>query len=200
MATCHLGSDCPAPSRNGWTIEADWGNNAVSFPFSGPEQKIMTDCPCGSTLPLESCCGPILAGGPAATAEALMRSRYSAYVQCDVDHLERSLAPEARTDHDRKAAEQWAKSVEWLGLTVQGTTGGGENDTTGTVEFTAHFRQNGAEHTHHETGNFRRFEGTWVYVDGKMHNQPVVRGPKIGRNDPCPCGSGKKYKHCCGQG
>lgn len=27
----------------------------------------------------------------------------------------------------------------------------------------------------------------------------VVKGPKIGRNDPCPCGSGKKYKHCCGR-
>jgi len=30
--------------------------------------------------------------------------------------------------------------------------------------------------------------------------QPFVRQPKIGRNDPCPCGSGKKYKNCCGKG
>ena len=30
--------------------------------------------------------------------------------------------------------------------------------------------------------------------------EPVRRGPKVGRNDPCPCGSGKKYKHCCGRG
>jgi hypothetical protein len=30
--------------------------------------------------------------------------------------------------------------------------------------------------------------------------QPVVREPKIGRNDPCPCGSGKKHKKCCGKG
>jgi uncharacterized protein YecA (UPF0149 family) len=29
--------------------------------------------------------------------------------------------------------------------------------------------------------------------------QPVVKPPKTGRNDPCPCGSGKKYKKCCGQ-
>ena len=27
----------------------------------------------------------------------------------------------------------------------------------------------------------------------------IVKGKKIGRNDPCPCGSGKKYKHCCGK-
>jgi uncharacterized protein len=29
--------------------------------------------------------------------------------------------------------------------------------------------------------------------------RPQKRGPRIGRNDPCPCGSGKKYKHCCGK-
>ena len=29
--------------------------------------------------------------------------------------------------------------------------------------------------------------------------QPVKKGPKTGRNDPCPCGSGKKFKHCCGK-
>ena len=53
-----------------------------------------------------------------------MRSRYTAYVLCDVDHLERSLAPEVRTDHDRKAAAQWAKSVDWLGLSILATQGG----------------------------------------------------------------------------
>jgi len=160
----------------------------------------MTDCPCGSAKSLETCCGPILAGGPAPTAEALMRSRYAAYVLCDIDHLERSLAPEARTDHDRKAAEQWAKSVEWLGLSILSAENGSGEDQTGTVEFAARFRQGGLEQTHHETSNFRRHDGSWVYVDGKMHNKPVVRsGPKIGRNDPCPCGSGKKYKQCCGK-
>ena len=35
---------------------------------------------------------------------------------------------------------------------------------------------------------------------GEGPRQPVKRGPKVGRNDPCPCGSGKKYKHCCGAG
>ena len=34
---------------------------------------------------------------------------------------------------------------------------------------------------------------------GKPVKQPVVKDDKIGRNDPCPCGSGKKYKKCCGK-
>ncbi|HVI51438.1 MAG TPA: YchJ family protein [Candidatus Sulfotelmatobacter sp.] len=160
----------------------------------------MSQCPCGSGKSLEDCCGPIIAGGPAATPEALMRSRYSAYVVCNIDHLERSIAAESRSDHDRDAAEQWAKSVEWQGLSVVSTQGGGEGQDTGSVEFQAKFRQGGMDQTHHETGNFRREGATWVYVDGKVHNKPLVRSqPKVGRNEPCPCGSGKKYKQCCGR-
>ncbi len=160
----------------------------------------MTQCPCGSGKALDACCGPILDGGPAATPEALMRSRYSAYVLCNVDHLERSLAPEARTDHDRKAAESWAKSVTWQGLNILSTSGGKGDDQTGVVEFECHFKENGIERVHHEVSNFRREDGGWFYVDGKVINRPVVRSaPKVGRNDPCPCGSGKKYKQCCGK-
>lgn len=160
----------------------------------------MTQCPCGSDKTLENCCGPILAGAPAPSPEALMRSRYTAYVLCDVDHLERSLDPKVRTDHDRKAAEVWAKSVEWLGLSILSTEGGGTGEQTGTVEFVARFRQGGMDQSHHETSNFRRLNDGWAYVDGKVHNKPVVRSsPKVGRNDPCPCGSGKKYKQCCGR-
>lgn len=126
-----------------------------------------------------------------------MRSRYSAYVLCEIDHLHHSLAPEARRDHDRKAAEEWSRAVDWLGLTVLSQEGGGPDDAEGVVEFAVRYRQDGTEQTHHETGRFRRHEDGWVYVDGKVHLKPVVRGPKVGRNDPCPCGSGKKYKHCC---
>ena len=35
--------------------------------------------------------------------------------------------------------------------------------------------------------------------DGTVKKEPVKVGKKVGRNDPCPCGSGKKYKHCCGR-
>ena len=37
-----------------------------------------------------------------------------------------------------------------------------------------------------------------LYLEQKKSNT-IVKGPKIGRNDPCPCGSGKKYKKCCGK-
>ena len=46
------------------------------------------------------------------------------------------------------------------------------------------------------------FNGGGTALSGKSRpeNAQVVRiTPKVGRNDPCPCGSGKKYKHCCGR-
>lgn len=160
----------------------------------------MSQCPCASGKTLESCCGPILGGAPAPSPEAAMRARYAAYVLCDIDHLDRSLTPESRADHDKKQAEQWAKSVEWLGLDILATSGGGQDDSEGMVEFSARFRQNGIEQTHHETSIFQRDGQGWLYANGKVHAEPVRRaGPKVGRNDPCPCGSGKKYKQCCGR-
>jgi len=157
----------------------------------------MSKCPCGSGKNLDQCCGPIIAGGPAASPEAMMRSRYSAYVLNETKHLENSLAPEARKDFDMAATESWAKAVEWLSLSILSTSAG---DQEGRVEFAAKFRQDGTEHTHHEDSRFRLHEGNWLYVDGNIIRNPVVRqGPKVGRNDPCPCGSGKKYKQCHGK-
>ncbi|MBC7906861.1 MAG: SEC-C domain-containing protein, partial [Rhodospirillaceae bacterium] len=61
----------------------------------------MTSCPCGSGRGLDACCAPILNGAAAPTPEALMRSRYTAFTQADLDYLETTLAPEAREDYDR---------------------------------------------------------------------------------------------------
>lgn len=158
-----------------------------------------TPCPCGSGSTLELCCGPILAGAPAPTAEALMRSRYSAFVLGDLDHVERTHAPEARAGFDRPDMEKTTRAVEWLGLTIAGTSDGGPDDETGTVEFFARFSENGQPNVHHERSTFRREEGRWVYVDGEFNPKGTPhRVMKVGRNDPCPCGSGKKYKKCCG--
>jgi SEC-C motif domain protein len=155
----------------------------------------MKVCPCGSGDSFEECCGPIVRGAPAATAQALMRSRYSAFTLGAFDHLESSLAPESRTQFSRTAAETMFKGVEWLGLEVRRVADGGAEDQTGTVEFVARFRESGREQVHHELASFRRDRGDWVYVDGKLLPRQVA---KVGRNDPCPCGSGKKFKKCCG--
>ncbi|MCC6302212.1 MAG: YchJ family protein [Gammaproteobacteria bacterium] len=162
----------------------------------------MTDtCPCGSGRDYPACCGPVIEGsGPAATAEALMRSRYSAFARGAIDHLEHSLHPDARADHDAEATRRWADKAEWQGLTIVATTGGGPDDDAGTVEFIASYRQKGVTHAHHEVGAFHRHQGRWYYTDGRMVTPGTQRneGPRVGRNEPCPCGSGRKYKKCCG--
>ena len=160
----------------------------------------MNNCPCGSGSAYEACCGPILAGGPAKTAEALMRSRYTAYVKRDYAHLGTSLSAEQRKDYSPDDSKRWAESSEWLGLTIHGTQQGGPDDTNGLVEFSARFKTNEKEQEHRETAIFSREQGRWVYAGHTPSPGTTIRRetPKIGRNDPCSCGSGKKYKKCCG--
>jgi SEC-C motif domain protein len=156
-------------------------------------------CPCGSTLPLDRCCGPLLDGEPAATAEALMRSRYTAHVLRRVDYLLATHDPATRGRVDRASVERWARDSEWLGLQIMSTTRGTPNDDDGIVEFRASYRAGGVPSVHHERSRFRRHHQRWFYTDGDaVKPTPARRAAEAGRNDPCPCGSGKKYKRCCG--
>lgn len=158
----------------------------------------MSQCPCGSGLGFGACCEPVITGAsPAASPEALMRSRYSAYAVGALDHLRDSLHPGHRGDYDEEGARRWAEGSEWLSLEVRDTDG---DDERGTVEFVATYRRKGEKRHHHEVGRFERHEGRWYYTDGRLVTPGTVRndGPRIGRNDPCVCGSGKKYKKCCG--
>ncbi len=158
----------------------------------------MTDCPCGSGRVLSECCGPYLSGERhAPTAEALMRARYSAFATRQIDYLEDSLLPETRHDFDREHVREWADSSQWIGLDVIGVTDGGEADTEGKVEFVAHFTVGGREHHHHELSRFVKRDDRWWYLDGTIVPPKPRIVTKIGRNEPCPCGSGKKYKKCC---
>ena len=129
-----------------------------------------------------------------------MRSRYSAYVTGAVDHVVSSHHPKTRDDVDRDGAESWSKEAVWRGLEIVGTEAGGEDDDTGMVEFIARYEANGAVVSHHEKSRFEKQDGSWYYVDGDIvRPQPKKRDqPKVGRNEPCPCGSGKKYKKCHG--
>ncbi len=166
----------------------------------------MEVCPCGSGLEYQACCGPYHAGeADAPTAEALMRSRYCAFVCKDMNYLRRTLEESKRPGFDIKEVERWNSGVTWKGLEIVSTNLGGEEDSTGTVQFQASFEQQGQEYDIVEKSRFRKVDGKWYYIEGKANrsprktHSPVVReSPKVGRNDPCPCGSGKKFKKCCG--
>lgn len=152
----------------------------------------MSTCPCGSKRNLDKCCGPIIAGEPAPTAEKLMRSRFTAFFHGNMDYV-------AKTQAEPLQADRGENPVEWVGLTVLGASGGGVGENSGTVEFKARFRHDGRFQVFHEISNFRREDGRWLYIDGiiKPHEDEVPTA-KTGRNDPCLCGSGRKYKKCCG--
>lgn len=163
-------------------------------------------CPCGSTLDLAACCGPILSGErPATTAEALMRARYTAYTQHNIDFIAGSTHPDGLADSDLEAMKAWSEAAGWQGLEILQTEAGGENDSRGLVEFIAHYEMGGVKHHHHEVSAFLKGQSGWQFRDGEVLHagpsekpKPVVNELKIGRNDPCHCGSGKKFKKCHG--
>ncbi len=160
----------------------------------------MNTCPCGSGLEYAVCCEPIITGKKAAeTAEQLMRARYSAHVQVAVDFLFESTHPEHREGYDHKGTRTWAEESEWHGLEILDTVQGGPQDETGEVVFVARFRDKNGVRTHRERARFQRQDKRWLFTEGTMEKQQPLSASKVGRNDPCPCGSGSKYKKCCGK-
>lgn len=151
-------------------------------------------CPCGSGLQYSACCHPYLTRAvPAPTPEALMRSRYTAYVRQDVDYLIATWYPEHHPQQWRDAIADSCRDTHWLGLTVLDAAAGSHAQE-GFVEFAARYTEPGRPTRPavlHERSRFLRLHDRWYYVDG-VHLQ-------TGRNARCPCGSGKKYKICCGQ-
>jgi SEC-C motif-containing protein len=160
------------------------------------------DIPVGDPDALEAFARPFISGkAQPATAAELMASRYVAYATGAIDYLIATHAPDTRHNVDRGETEKWSKQAEWQGLEIVRTDKGGPDDATGEVEFIARYRRDETDHVHHERSQFKRVDGRWFFIDGqRVGHAPVVRsGPKVGRNDPCPCGSGKKYKKCCGK-
>ncbi|PSN12765.1 hypothetical protein C7293_18775 [filamentous cyanobacterium CCT1] len=160
-------------------------------------------CPCGSGEGFGNCCQPYLLGREVApTAEALMRSRYTAYHQGDVDYLIATHHPTQRYGGQRAALVQSVATTRWLGLRVLATEAGQTSDARGAsqegerqgvVEFVAYYEDPKPGQVH-ERSRFVRQKERWFYVDGDAL-PPLV--PK--RGDPCWCGSGKKYKACHGR-
>lgn len=159
-------------------------------------------CICGVGESTETHCLPIIKGEKAAdTAEALMRARYTAYALGEVDFVLQTHTPEAGKDVDRAQTEAWSKNSKWLGLEVVQTEAGGPSDETGTVEFVARYKIKNIAIEHRERAKFEKRGGKWLFAEAEQLAGPPVKreGPRAGRNDPCPCGSGKKFKKCCGK-
>lgn len=163
----------------------------------------MTDnnqtCPCGSGRAVAECCGSIINGTrESQTAEELMRARYSAFVMGAIDFIVASTHSHTRKEIDLDFVREWSETSTWRGLEILETKV--INDNKAVVSFEAHFTQKGEDKTHREKSLFEREDGQWKFVTGDELKNPTVRyeTPKPGRNDPCPCGSGKKYKKCHG--
>ena len=157
-------------------------------------------CPCGSGKKYNECCEPIIKGTiKAPTAESLMRARYTSYVVHEIDFIISSCEEgEGIADIDKQATEDWSRQSTWHGLKILSTEKGTESDDEGVVEFTADYTLKQMRDVHHEIAGFKKINGEWKYVAGNIITTTVKReGRKVGRNEPCPCGSGKKYKQCC---
>jgi SEC-C motif domain protein len=121
------------------------------------------NCFCGSDKPFSACCKPLIAGqSTAVSAEALMRSRYCAYVMAAVDYLMATTHPSKRMNHNAKDILQWAKSNQWQRLEIL-------HADTFTVTFKAHYRDRTSRpQIHYEKSTFVRENGIWYYLDGEF--------------------------------
>ena len=135
---------------------------------------------------------------PAATAEELMRSRFTAHVVRDFRHLHRTYLGTARRPYVEEPVDK--TDVSWTRLVVHAHEAGSKPDSA-FVDFTAYHGDAGAEQALHEKSEFARIDGTWFYTRSVRFGPAPVKSdrPKVGRNEPCPCGSGRKFKHCCGR-
>ncbi len=164
------------------------------------EEWLEDGCPCGTGELFKNCCDPFISGAAVApTAEKLMRSRYSAFVVQEPEYIFETHNPETRDEVDLNEIAAWSTQSIWEGLSIIDTEKGGEKDKTGVVEFVARYTVKNKANHHHERSTFDHKDGKWWFTDGQLINDTVKReGRKVGRNEPCPCGSGKKFKKCCG--
>ncbi len=133
-----------------------------------------TRCPCGSGKPFSFCCEPAISGRkPAATAEALMRSRYTAFALGAVDYLINTTATRKRGPRDAELLSEQTQVTTWIGLKILDTQAGSASDQTGIVEFEAAFDSPEGSAILHERSNFEREQGLWVYTDGDVELLPA---------------------------
>lgn len=153
-------------------------------------------CLCGSGIEYAQCCGPFHSGAKKpATALALMRSRFTAYALHNADYLVATWDATVRPESIYFAKE----TVAWQRLEIGKTKKGGSKDAKGVVEFKAYYLQDGEEYVMTEISQFTQRAGGWFYLDGLVKSiAKVGLQTNQGKNAPCSCGSGKKFKRCCG--
>ncbi|QSX35145.1 YchJ family protein [Shewanella avicenniae] len=154
-----------------------------------PTNTLNKPCPCGSGTEYVNCCGQLhQQQATAQTPEQLMRSRYSAFVLKQYQYL-------LDTHHAdfcgalTVAQLAQAQPEQWLSLNVEAHS---MSANVGQVRFCAWYRDGGTIDAIHEQSNFVLEDGRWFYTDGEL-----LKVSLPGRNDPCVCGSGKKFKQCC---
>lgn len=154
-------------------------------------------CLCGSNLDYQNCCGLYHSGEKTPlTAEALMRSRFVAYAMHNGDYLKATWDV-----NKRPAAIDFSKdTAQWQRLEIVSVNKGGINDDKGVVEFKAYYVLEGKEGVMNETSRFKKVAQRWFYLDGVVKSiGKTNQTANLGKNALCSCGSGKKFKRCCGK-
>ncbi len=144
-------------------------------------------CPCNSGKTLDKCCEPYHKLEAAPTAEALMRSRYSAFVLGLSEYIWQTWHPDTRPELDILGGV----NLKWIRLEILSHKNGLKNDDSGEVHFIASYVSGNKGKRLDENSRFVKEDGLWLYVDGES------KVSDISRNETCPCGSGLKFKRCC---
>lgn len=148
-------------------------------------------CPCGSQILYDDCCGQYISSRQTPkTAEALMRSRYSAYTLGNISYIKKTMKGKPLDNFNEASALLWAKSVYWLGLEILDFQ---TNLDQATVLFIASYVSKSKVHYLKEKSSFQLIENQWFYTDGQLFELP---SKPISLNGFCYCGSGKKFKNC----
>ena len=155
-------------------------------------------CPCGSGQPYSQCCALYHQGQPAPTAQKLMQSRFSAYALKQIDYLIDTTWPRQQPALKKQEIHQRADNTHWIRLDIIDTEAGLTTDVTGIVEFKATFTtpEDLKEQVYHERSDFIKEEGRWYFIYPNLRQSSEAK-KRPNRNDPCICGSGRKFKKCC---
>lgn len=155
-------------------------------------------CPCGSQLAYLDCCGLYIEQSQAApTPEKLMRSRYTAYTEANIDYIKATMRGKPLLNFNEMEAKSWAQKAKWISLKIINTYPELKQQNCQFIEFIASYQLDERRESIHEKSEFKKYEGKWFYTDSLPPNKLKKINPA--RNQPCPCGSNKKYKNCHGR-